>query len=263
LAQASDLITLPAFAIAANDITSGSFGRFYNVGILNIDTSAFSTGDRLYVSETIPGALTNVKPTYPNYAQRVGIVLVSGIGNGKLLVNISNNFEGDETGTTENTFSFGDGTAGTKILNYVNDFTGSLQWSPTDNRTLTLPDTTDTLATATQVNTKLTRSSGDLDETSFMALDNQTTPQDITGFTFNNASVRSFEAQVSIVRDTTYAIYNLQSIQKASSWEMTQSLTGDETGIIFSIDSSGQVQYTSSNTGNNATLRFRAITTSV
>jgi hypothetical protein len=82
----------------------------------------------------------------------------------------------------------------------------------------------------------------------------------VTGLAFANAVTRGFEAQITIVRGATFAEYSLKGIQKASSWEMSQEYVGDDTGIVFSITSAGQIQYTSTSTGNTAALLFRAQT---
>lgn len=104
---------------------------------------------------------------------------------------------------------------------------------------------------------------GDIPLTSFTAADNQSSPADITGLVFANGTTRSFDVTLSIVRDTTYSSYKLYGIQKGSSWEMSQNFTGDVTGIVLTITTSGQIQYTSTNTGFTATVKFRAITTTV
>jgi len=109
----------------------------------------------------------------------------------------------------------------------------------------------------------ITGVSGDIAHTSFNALDNQVSPQNITGFSFNNAVVRSFDAIVSVTRGSTYAHYRLSGIQKAATWEVVQDGVGDDTGITFSITTGGQLQYTSTNTGSNATIKFRAQVTQV
>lgn len=112
-------------------------------------------------------------------------------------------------------------------------------------------------------NTSYSPSSGDIDETSFTAADNQSAAANVTGLSFANATVRAFEAIVSIVRGSTYANYQLRGIQRGSDWLMDQSYTGDSTGITFTITTAGQVQYTSTSTGSSATLKFRAFTTTV
>lgn len=102
---------------------------------------------------------------------------------------------------------------------------------------------------------------GDISQTSFTAADNQSSAADVTGLLFSNAAVRSFRTQLSILRNATYSNYQLDGIQKASSWELSQEFVGDDTGLVFTITTAGQVQYTSSSTGNTATLKFRALVT--
>lgn len=107
---------------------------------------------------------------------------------------------------------------------------------------------------------QLNLSIGDIDQTSFPAADNQSSAANITSFVFANAVTRGFEAIVTVERSSTYAEYTLKGIQKGASWEMSQDYIGDDTGIVFSITSAGQIQYTSTNTGSGATIKFRANT---
>lgn len=106
-------------------------------------------------------------------------------------------------------------------------------------------------------------SSGDLAETAFTALDNTASATDITGLAFANGTVRSFKSIISIVRGSTYSEVEIKGIQKAADWDISEMSTGDLTGVEFSITTSGQLQYTTTNTGSNASLKFRAWTTSV
>lgn len=77
--------TLPAIGIVYSSITDGSFGRVMIYGLLsNINTDSWNEGDALYVGYN--GSLVNVTPSYPNAIQRVGIVLVKGVGNGAIEV---------------------------------------------------------------------------------------------------------------------------------------------------------------------------------
>ena len=84
-----------------------------------------------------------------------------------------------------------------------------------------------------------TTSSGDINETTFTGLVNNTANQTITGFAFNNAVVRSFQALVSVYIDATsdlYVSYELRGVQRGSDWAMTQTYTGDDvTGLSFNI----------------------------
>lgn len=111
-------------------------------------------------------------------------------------------------------------------------------------------------------------SAGDIQETSFSAANNQAAAANVTSFAFANGVVRSFSAQVSVRIDATadlFETFTLSGIQKGASWDMAATAVGDESGIVFSITSGGQIQYTSTNvTGfvSNA-IKFRALTTSV
>ncbi len=107
---------------------------------------------------------------------------------------------------------------------------------------------------------------GDIPLTVFAASNNQLAPVDVTGFVFSNAVVRSFRAQVSVVVNATtsyYETFDLMAIQNATGWEMTQSTTGDDSSIVFTITSSGQIQYTSLNYPGfvSAAIKFRALIT--
>ena len=111
-------------------------------------------------------------------------------------------------------------------------------------------------------------SPGDLDETSFSLANNQSSPANVTGFAFPNATVRSFKALVSVFIDATtdfYEVFEIKGIQKDSEWDFTVSSQGDVSGITFSITSAGQVQYTSTNNAGftSGVIKFRALTTSV
>jgi hypothetical protein len=106
----------------------------------------------------------------------------------------------------------------------------------------------------------ITASTDDLKRTSFSIVDNQSSPANITGLKFNNGLTRGFNVQITIERDSTWAQYDLKGIRKNGHWDMSQEYVGDSTGVSFSITNSGQLQYTSTNTGFSGTLLFRAQT---
>jgi hypothetical protein len=111
-------------------------------------------------------------------------------------------------------------------------------------------------------------SAGDITETSFSAANNQAAPANVTGFAFANGTVRAFTALISIYIDATsskYETYTIDGIQKGSDWFISQTATGDDSGITFSITSAGQIRYTSTNSAGfvSSTIKFRAITVSV
>jgi trimeric autotransporter adhesin len=88
LAQANSLSTVSAFIGLTNQaIPNNTNGYIVIIGeIDNINTSGFTPGDIVYVSATTAGAFTNVAPTAPNYAYRVGVCLYNNLTAGSILV---------------------------------------------------------------------------------------------------------------------------------------------------------------------------------
>lgn len=133
------ILTANLSGLGANRVRVMKYGR-----ITGVDTSAFSAGDILYVSSSSAGGLVNTAPASPGIIQRIGQVLVSSATVGELQVDIGV-ADGLQTQQIANTIAIGDGTAGAKTMNFRAAGTGGLAWTPTGSRTLTLPDTTDTL----------------------------------------------------------------------------------------------------------------------
>lgn len=110
---------------------------------------------------------------------------------------------------------------------------------------------------------------GDIPQTTWTGLLNNSADQAITGLTFANATVRSFTAQVAFnVAATTdvFAQYTINGIQRSGDWQITTDLVGDSlTDISFSITTSGQVRVTIGSIAGftGATVKFRAKVTSV
>jgi hypothetical protein len=79
-------VTEPVVGIAFESIANNASGGIISFGaVSNIDTSAFSAGDVLFMSTT-PGVLTNVKPTGNAAVQRVAQVLRSHATLGRITV---------------------------------------------------------------------------------------------------------------------------------------------------------------------------------
>ena len=91
LAIANTTSSMPAIGLMLETVTQGSFGRAMMFGVLDAtNTSAYSAGDLLWVSDTVPGTLRNTPPSIPtNIVQFVGIVQVSGVGNGSISVRVT------------------------------------------------------------------------------------------------------------------------------------------------------------------------------
>ena len=111
-------------------------------------------------------------------------------------------------------------------------------------------------------------SPGDLPEASDSLLNNQASPVDVLGFSFDPLITRSFKALVSVEIDATldlFESFEILGINKGSSFDITVSSVGDDSGVIFSITSLGQVQYTSASFSGfvSGLIKYRAITTTV
>ena len=79
---ASDPSTLPVVGVVAQlgGITTGKVGRVMLMGRLEqgMDTTMFTSGQKLYLSETIKGGLTNVAPTGTNVSQIIATAHIIG-----------------------------------------------------------------------------------------------------------------------------------------------------------------------------------------
>lgn len=91
LADASAAATMPAIGVVTDvSIANNASGTVLLSGVLTgLDTSAWSTGDSLYVSET-PGQPTNVRPVGNAELQKIGTVLRSNNGGGVVLITGAN-----------------------------------------------------------------------------------------------------------------------------------------------------------------------------
>ncbi len=125
-------------------------------------------------------------------------------------------------------------------------------------------------------NGKADKSSGDIKETPFSITNNQTTSQVITGFEFDNTTVRSFEALVSVEIDATtnlFEVMRIFGINKDGAWTIERvpsdgNNIGDDTGILFSIATAtgkGQMRYTSEDQAGfvSGSIKFRCVVTSI
>jgi hypothetical protein len=78
LASASDPTKMPAVGLMVQSANSGAVARVLTEGILDMDTSAWPAGTRLFVGDN--GLLTNIAPS--DRAQRVAIVIRSAAADG-------------------------------------------------------------------------------------------------------------------------------------------------------------------------------------
>lgn len=104
-------------------------------------------------------------------------------------------------------------------------------------------------------------------EQSFNALNNQVVPQQVSGFIFSHPSTKSFTGIVCVTIQTLStqldALFDIKGLKKSSGWIISSTYLGDDVGIIFTIDSQGQVMYTSTNISQwvSTIMKYRALTT--
>lgn len=106
-AQANSTTTVPAIGVVVNDIAVNGFGQVMTMGIISsFNTSAFTAGASVWVSSTVAGGLTSTRPSgTTNSVQRIGTILVSGVGNGSIAINTAPAVLNIETGTNAATWT--------------------------------------------------------------------------------------------------------------------------------------------------------------
>lgn len=151
------------YGMTTMDIPDGSYGFVTWFGkVRGIDTSAFNIGDQVYISSTIAGAITNVRPLFPNYTIQIGIVFIKDAINGEIFVtsrdSVNNTFDNSWDGAIRETFNFTTSSNGTIVTGSLenNDNTSDLTLLFSDGfYTLdTTPAVTITLIPGTDNNTQ-------------------------------------------------------------------------------------------------------------
>jgi hypothetical protein len=92
LAQANNVANSEtAFGIVAEDIADSSNGFVAINGIIHgVNTNAFTEGDILYLSPSVAGEITNVKPASPNYIVIIGYCAKKSAVDGHILLHVEN-----------------------------------------------------------------------------------------------------------------------------------------------------------------------------
>ena len=104
LAQANnDPNSASTLGLVCEDISTNQEGFIVNIGqIVNVNTTGnlqgetWLDGNVLYLSPTIPGAITNIKPSAPQHTVIIGYVEYAHANNGKIYVKIDNGYELEE-----------------------------------------------------------------------------------------------------------------------------------------------------------------------
>lgn len=104
LAQAdNDANSAGTLGVVAEDIARNQEGYVITVGLLknrnttgNLQGENWNDGDILYLSPTVAGRMTNVKPQAPQHTVIIGYVEYAHQNNGKIYVKVDNGYEIDE-----------------------------------------------------------------------------------------------------------------------------------------------------------------------
>lgn len=76
-----------AIGLATQNIAAGGVGRVTTWGrVRGLNTSGFSAGDIVYASATVPGGITNVRPTVPDFVVPMGVVVIADATQGQIFV---------------------------------------------------------------------------------------------------------------------------------------------------------------------------------
>jgi hypothetical protein len=93
----SDATSAQTLGLITNDLANNSNGYVTIIGLVtNLNTSAYTDGQQLYLSPTTAGTLTATKPYAPQHLVYVAIVAHAHPTQGKLIVKVQNGYELDE-----------------------------------------------------------------------------------------------------------------------------------------------------------------------
>ncbi len=93
----SDATSAQTLGLMTSDLTNNTNGYVTVIGLItNIDTSAYTDGQQLYLSGTTAGTLTATKPYAPIHLVYVAVVEHAHPTQGKLFVKVQNGYELDE-----------------------------------------------------------------------------------------------------------------------------------------------------------------------
>lgn len=137
LARADNYINSRPVGVVTETIGTNQIGFVTVFGnVRGIDTSMWSEGELLYLSPFNAGELTNVKPSYPNFAQRIAVVVRSHASVGFIIVDSAYENNRHQHGAV--LFGNGGGEIGEDIVNFYWDDINDRLGIGTNNPTHTL-----------------------------------------------------------------------------------------------------------------------------
>ena len=96
----SDANSADTIGVVYENINNNQEGRIITIGEItginttgNLQGETWADGDPLFLSDTIDGGITNIRPTAPNHGVRLGYVVNVNANNGKIYVKIDNGYE--------------------------------------------------------------------------------------------------------------------------------------------------------------------------
>jgi hypothetical protein len=93
----TDATSARTIGVVAESIAVNAAGFVCTFGaVKNINTNAFNDGDALFLSPTVAGGITNVKPSAPSHLVLVGFCQKKSSGAGQIFVEVQNGYELDE-----------------------------------------------------------------------------------------------------------------------------------------------------------------------
>jgi hypothetical protein len=267
--------------VIAATVVSGTLSSSFTNGS-TIDGVTLVTGNRVLIKNQVNGIengiyiVTTGTPTRSsdysvgNSVSGSYVFVSSGTVNSNLSFICTNASGSDVIGTNALTFSQLTGgplTAGTGLSE--NSFVLSVnpsQLQITEIGTLSNLSVSGQFVSSTQsINgVSVTPNSTDIvSQISFSAANNVTIPANVTGLVASYTNVRSFSCQMVVSLIATTNLYEqfefkaVQSSTQTGNWYFVQDSVGDNCGLVFSITSSGQVQYTSTNQAGFVSLTFK------
>lgn len=93
----SDATSAQTLGLVTVNLPNNTVGKVTIIGLVDdINTSAFTDGQQLYLSPTVAGGFTATKPHAPNHIVYVGVVEYAHPVHGKIFVKVQNGYELDE-----------------------------------------------------------------------------------------------------------------------------------------------------------------------
>lgn len=149
LAEANSPSTMPGWGVMAqSSCANNATCNVQTQGFLTMNTTGLTVGQAAYVSPTTAGGLVATQPAFSTTTapllQSVG--LVDSVGSSGQIYVVLQQPDGIQGGSRSSSWLLGPGSGSTITMGVNNGFSEVFSMDPTANRTITVPDATDTLA---------------------------------------------------------------------------------------------------------------------